>query len=158
MDAYAKWAVTTWLQTLDTDLYAGIIQALVLLRDKYWSVNVDCCLVLVKWNLWGRKWRKKKQKRGAGREAANFFVTLDFSEKISVRSTSAVRTFGVGTFTNISDKCLCTDSSCWVTCLRQTNTHTMLHTFLNTLRTTGLLNCLNARSRGLTFRHRASCI
>ena len=23
---------------------------------------------------------------------------------------------------------------------------------------TGLLNCLNARSRGLTFRHRASCI
>ena len=29
--------------------------------------------------------------------------------------------------------------------------------FLNTLRT-GLLNCLNARSRGLTFRHRASFI
>ena len=28
---------------------------------------------------------------------------------------------------------------------------------INTLRT-GLLNCLNARSRGLTFRHRASCI
>ena len=28
---------------------------------------------------------------------------------------------------------------------------------LNALRT-GLLNCLNARSRGLTFRHRASCI
>ena len=27
----------------------------------------------------------------------------------------------------------------------------------NTLRT-GLLDCLNARSRGLTFRHRASCI
>ena len=27
----------------------------------------------------------------------------------------------------------------------------------NTWRT-GLLNCLNARSRGLTFRHRASCI
>ena len=27
---------------------------------------------------------------------------------------------------------------------------------VNTLRT-GLLNCLNARSRGLTFRHRASC-
>ena len=30
-------------------------------------------------------------------------------------------------------------------------------TLLNTLRT-GLWNCLNARSRGLTFRHRASCI
>jgi hypothetical protein len=30
-------------------------------------------------------------------------------------------------------------------------------TFLNTLRT-GLLNCLNARSLGLTFRHRAFCI
>ena len=28
---------------------------------------------------------------------------------------------------------------------------------INTLRT-GLLNCLNARSRGLNFRHRASCI
>ena len=28
---------------------------------------------------------------------------------------------------------------------------------INTLRM-GLLNCLNARSRGLTFRHRASCI
>ena len=28
---------------------------------------------------------------------------------------------------------------------------------VNTLRT-GLLNCLNARSRGLTFRHRASCL
>ena len=28
---------------------------------------------------------------------------------------------------------------------------------INTLRT-GLLNCLNARSRGLTFRHRASSI
>jgi len=28
---------------------------------------------------------------------------------------------------------------------------------INTLRT-GLLNCLNARSQGLTFRHRASCI
>ena len=27
----------------------------------------------------------------------------------------------------------------------------------NTLKT-GLLNCLNARSRGLTFRHRASCM
>ena len=33
---------------------------------------------------------------------------------------------------------------------------TFLETF-NTLRT-GLLNCLNARSRGLKFRHRASCI
>ena len=30
-------------------------------------------------------------------------------------------------------------------------------THINTLRT-GLLNCLNARSQGLTFRHRASCI
>ena len=30
-------------------------------------------------------------------------------------------------------------------------------TNLNTLKT-GLLNCLNARSRGLTLRHRASCI
>ena len=29
--------------------------------------------------------------------------------------------------------------------------------YINTLRT-GLLNCLNARSQGLTFRHRASCI
>ena len=29
--------------------------------------------------------------------------------------------------------------------------------YLNTLRT-GLLNCLNERSRGLTFRYRASCI
>jgi len=29
--------------------------------------------------------------------------------------------------------------------------------FFNTLKT-GLLNCLDARSRGLTFRHRASCI
>ena len=29
--------------------------------------------------------------------------------------------------------------------------------YFNTL-WTGLLNCLNARSRGLTFRHRASCI
>ena len=28
---------------------------------------------------------------------------------------------------------------------------------VNTLRT-GLLNCLNARSRGLNFRHRASCV
>ena len=28
---------------------------------------------------------------------------------------------------------------------------------INTLRT-GLLNCLNTRSRGLSFRHRASCI
>ena len=28
---------------------------------------------------------------------------------------------------------------------------------INTLKT-GLLNCLNARSRGLIFRHRASCI
>jgi len=33
----------------------------------------------------------------------------------------------------------------------------LFNSFLNTLRT-GLLNCLNARSRGLTFRHRASCI
>ena len=32
-----------------------------------------------------------------------------------------------------------------------------VHLRLNTLRT-GLLNCLNARSWGLTFRHRASCI
>jgi hypothetical protein len=31
------------------------------------------------------------------------------------------------------------------------------HHFINTLRA-GLLNCLNARSRGLSFRHRASCI
>ena len=44
------------------------------------------------------------------------------------------------------------------------NCHTKLRTrgslvllLLNTLRT-GLLNCLNARSRGLNFRHRASCI
>ena len=40
--------------------------------------------------------------------------------------------------------------------------HAYLGSFLdaedvNTLRT-GLLNCLNARSRGLTFRYRASCI
>jgi len=33
----------------------------------------------------------------------------------------------------------------------------VLRVLFNTLRT-GLLNCLNARSRGLTFRHRASCI
>jgi hypothetical protein len=32
-----------------------------------------------------------------------------------------------------------------------------LNEVFNTLRT-GLLNCLNARSRGLTFRHLASCI
>ena len=31
------------------------------------------------------------------------------------------------------------------------------NSFVITLRT-GLLNCLNARSRGLTFRHLASCI
>jgi len=34
---------------------------------------------------------------------------------------------------------------------------TLLLLLFNTLRTV-LLNCLNARSRGLTFRHRASCI
>ena len=32
-----------------------------------------------------------------------------------------------------------------------------IYFYINTLRT-GLLNCLNARSRGLIFRHRASCI
>ena len=36
-------------------------------------------------------------------------------------------------------------------------THQCWAYLLNTLRT-GLLNCLNARSRGLTFRHCASCI
>ena len=44
-------------------------------------------------------------------------------------------------------------------CLRQNcreNTN-ILCPYINTLRT-GLLNCLNARSRSLTFRHRASCI
>jgi len=35
--------------------------------------------------------------------------------------------------------------------------HFGISLLFNTLRT-GLLNCLNARSRGLTFRHRASCI
>ena len=35
--------------------------------------------------------------------------------------------------------------------------HFVSFQIFNTLRT-GLLNCLNARSRGLTFRHRASCI
>ena len=34
---------------------------------------------------------------------------------------------------------------------------THINSYINTLRT-GLLNCLNARSQGLTFRHRASCI
>ena len=38
-------------------------------------------------------------------------------------------------------------------CPKQVNQYS----FLNTL-WTGLLNCLNARSRGLTFRHSASCI
>ena len=38
-----------------------------------------------------------------------------------------------------------------------TSLYVILELQLNTLRT-GLLNCLNARSRGLTFRHRASCI
>ena len=37
------------------------------------------------------------------------------------------------------------------------NSHLVRGGILNTFRT-GLLNCLNARSRGLTFRHRASCI
>ena len=42
---------------------------------------------------------------------------------------------------------------------RRSGTARLVHTntCFNTLRT-GLLNCLNARSRGLTFRHRASCI
>jgi len=44
---------------------------------------------------------------------------------------------------------------CRVTISEQTATLTLQN--INTLRT-GLLNCLNARSRGLTFRHRASCI
>ena len=35
--------------------------------------------------------------------------------------------------------------------------HVVSTVALNTLRT-GLLNCLNALSRGLNFRHRASCI
>jgi len=38
--------------------------------------------------------------------------------------------------------------------IKQSSKHWLL---FNTLRT-GLLNCLNARSRGFTFRHRASCI
>ena len=40
--------------------------------------------------------------------------------------------------------------------VEQRNSYLLYEEF-NTLRT-GLLNCLNARSRGLTFRHRASCI
>ena len=35
--------------------------------------------------------------------------------------------------------------------------HEVIQVLINTLRK-GLLNCLNARSRGLNFRHRASCI
>jgi len=46
-----------------------------------WSVNGDCCLVVVNWNSWGRKLRKKKQKGGAGHEAATYVVALDVSEK-----------------------------------------------------------------------------
>ena len=38
-----------------------------------------------------------------------------------------------------------------------TGTSDLDHYMINTLRT-GLLNCLNARSQGLTFRHCASCI
>ena len=34
----------------------------------------------------------------------------------------------------------------------------LLTTFVFITLRTGLLNCLNARSKGLTFRHRASCI
>ena len=44
-------------------------------------------------------------------------------------------------------------------CITVFITTNLLHynVYVNTLRT-GLLNCLNARSRGLTFRQRASCI
>ena len=41
--------------------------------------------------------------------------------------------------------------------IKQNLKSSIIPTELNILRT-GLLNCLNARSRGLTFRHRASCI
>ena len=51
-------------------------------------------------------------------------------------------------------------SSSYEVCSERNGTETScfihIHSF-NTLRT-GLLNCLNARSRGLTFRHCASCI
>ena len=69
--------------------------------------------------------------------------------KISVRSTSAVRTFGAGTVTNISDKCFSTDSSRWVICLRQANTHPVLPIFLKYLPLPSLiLPELHSRVRG----------
>ena len=50
---------------------------------------------------------------------------------------------------------------CNIKCLESTTVieraYRILVAIFNTLRT-GLLNCLNARSRGLNFRHRASCI
>ena len=45
----------------------------------------------------------------------------------------------------------------FATCLGKVILESGMGKLLNILRT-GLLNCLNARSRGLNFRHRASCI
>ena len=46
---------------------------------------------------------------------------------------------------------------CGMNNIQLTHFKLQVHSVVNTLRT-GLLNCLNARSRGLNFRHRASCI
>ena len=60
----------------------------------------------------------------------------------------------------ISDNFLCLSMSVMHVCCFLTPEDVFPRTFwtvINTLRT-GILNCLNARSRGLNFRYRASCI
>ena len=55
------------------------------------------------------------------------------------------------------EMCLLLGVFCWFVVIINLQSQYESFFFINTLRT-GLLNCLNARSRGLTFRHRASCI
>ena len=74
--------------------------------------------------------------KGELQSAAHFYEHKLTSESRELRVEMCARTATVG-----PAKCPVPQSYC----------------HFNTL-TTWLLNCLNARSRGLTFRHRASCI
>jgi hypothetical protein len=95
-------------------------------RNTSLGATVGQILVLVlkcQWRLLSSSGRLKLVRRGSGERRSKreeqpwgcyLFCGSRCQWKISVRIISAVRTFGAGTITNVSDKCFCTDSSRWV--------------------------------------------
>jgi len=144
------------------------------LHDVFWAVSKACCSACTaQWSLYVPHSGHYMYSTVVTLRTAQWSLYVPHSGHYMYRTVVTIRTarFNIHKSYVLPTHCIC------VLCVSENKQRLFPYTALtdwfyyrdgvyllrgtdwifNTLRT-GLLNCLNARSRGLTFRHRASCI